>query len=258
MRQESPTPELLRRSALFSALPPALLADLLRGAEEVTVARGQRLWASGETRGRVGLVRTGQLKALRRISGRQVLVDVAFPGDVVGDVAFALDEPQRETVVCLRRARVLVVPGERLRAAFRECPRALGAALVSLARRVERLQRQVGALSTGGVPRRLAAALLGLVERAGAPFPGGTLVPLRLRRADLAALAATSAESVSRHLGEWQRRGLLTRQPDGYLVRDLEALRHLADRTTRRGTAHLGVPGARVRQRDAGPRPGLP
>ena len=40
------------------------------------------------------------------------------------------------------------------------------------------------------------AFLLNLADRSGVPFPGGTLVPLRLRRSDLASLAATTLESV--------------------------------------------------------------
>jgi len=83
----------------------------------------------------------------------------------------------------------------------------------------------VTGLSAGTVPRRLAAVLLELAERAGGPFPGGTLVPVRLRRADLAALAATSAESVSRQFAAWRRRGVIVTQPAGFLVPDLEVLR---------------------------------
>ena len=89
--------------------------------------------------------------------------------------------------------------------------------------------RLVESLSAGKVGRRLATVLLGLTERAGEPFPGRKpLVPIRLRRADLAALAATSAESVSRHLVGWQRKGYLKVLQAGYLIRDPSALARLA------------------------------
>ena len=94
---------------------------------------------------------------------------------------------------------------------------------------LERMTSRVEALSSGNVAQRLAEVLLGLVERFGEPFPGGTLVPLKLRREDLAAMAATTQESISRRLGFWRRAGILVSQPAGYLVRDVPALRRLLD-----------------------------
>jgi CRP-like cAMP-binding protein len=130
--------------------------------------------------------------------------------------------------VSLRRCRVLLVPAGALRSALAREPRALAAVAFDLAQRVRRLVRLVEDLSAGSVERRLAGALVGLVERAGEPFPGGLLVPLKLRRADLAALAATSPESASRWISAWRRAGIVVPQPVGYLVKDLPALRRIA------------------------------
>ncbi len=229
MRGERPTTEVLRSSALFAGLPPSRLDGLLERAEVAVLARGQRLWSAGERLDRLALVLSGQVKSVRRQAGRDTILDIALQGDVLGDLAFALGEPVTTSAVCLVRARVLLLEGERVRESFQLNPHALGSALLSVARRAERLQRQVELLSAGSVTQRLAATLVGLAARAGAPFPGGVLVPLRLRRSELASLAATRPESVSRHLAEWQRRGLLQLQPAGYLLKDLGALHRLAD-----------------------------
>ncbi|MCM2334626.1 MAG: Crp/Fnr family transcriptional regulator [Anaeromyxobacteraceae bacterium] len=218
----------IRRSAFFSGLPSPLLERMAAGADTILISRGQRLWSEGDPAAHVGLVLSGRLKAVRASGQREVIVDVALPGDVLGDVAFALEEPHDASVVGLRRSRVLLLPAEALRQAFSQDPRALSHALFSLARRAQRLMRLVEGLSAGSVERRLATALSTLTERVGEPFPGGLLVPVRLRRAELAALAATSEESVSRSLAAWQRRGILTVLPEGYLVRELPALQRLA------------------------------
>jgi len=218
----------LRRSAFFAGLPPQLLVRMATGADTVLVPRSRRLWSEGDVASHVGLVLSGRLKAVRTTGRREVIVDVAMPGDVLGDVAFALGEPYPTSVVGLRRSRVVLLPAEALRRAFSHDPRALSFALFSLARRAQRLMRLVEGLSAGSVVRRLATTLATLAGRAGEPFPGGLLVPIRLRRAELAALAATSVESVSRALATWQRGGILTVLPEGYLVRDLAALQRLA------------------------------
>jgi CRP-like cAMP-binding protein len=105
---------------------------------------------------------------------------------------------------------------------------ALAALSAHLATEVARLMGMVQSLSAGSVERRLSSVLLSLAARAGEAFPGGTLVPLRLRRADLAAFSATTVESVSRCISAWKRKGLLTPQPAGYLLHDLPALRAIA------------------------------
>lgn len=218
----------IRRSVFFAGLPAPLLDGMTAGADTVEVSRGRRLWSEGDEAAHVGLVLSGRLKAVRASGRREVIVDVALPGDVLGDVEFALGEPYATSVVGLRRSRVVLLPAEALRQAFSRDPRALSHALFSLARRVQRLMRLVEGLSAGSVERRLATALSTLTERVGEPFPGGLLVPVRLRRAELAVLAATSVASVSRTLAAWQRRGVLTVLPEGFLVRELPALTRLA------------------------------
>jgi CRP-like cAMP-binding protein len=118
-------------------------------------------------------------------------------------------------VVCLRRARILLVPAVLLRGVLtRESH-----VVADLAADVSRLIRMVQNLSAGSVQRRLASVLVDLADRAGEPFPGGILVPLRLKRADLASLAATTLESASRAETELSRDpaggGVSAAQPAG-------------------------------------------
>jgi CRP-like cAMP-binding protein len=173
-------------------------------------------------------VATGRLKLRRQDGPHEVIVDVAVPGDLVGDVAFTLGAPYPTDAVSLRASRVLLVPAVALRRALADEPNALAALALELAQRVQHLQELTLALSAGSVARRLAGVLAALAARSGEPFPGGILIPMRLRRADLAALAATSAESVSRQVSAWRAEGLVLPQPAGYLICDLTALRRVA------------------------------
>jgi CRP-like cAMP-binding protein len=91
-----------------------------------------------------------------------------------------------------------------------------------------RLYRQLEDLSGGSVESRLARLLLRLSERIGEPFPGGTLVPTKLRRRELARMAATSLESVSRTLHRWEKDGVIVLQPVGLVVKDRRRLTALA------------------------------
>lgn len=223
---------------LFGSLSATRRADIARRAKVVTLSAHQVLWSAGGEATHIGVVLSGRMKLVQHVAGREVIVDVALPGELVGEVAFALGSAYQSTVVCLRRAKVLLVNAGTLRRVLEHERGALAALAADLATKIQRLMRLVQDLSAGNVERRLARVLVGLADRAGEPFPGGIYVPIRLRRADLAALAATSVESVSRKLAGWTKRGWLVAQPVGYLVRDLGAMRRTADdRSRARGRA---------------------
>jgi CRP/FNR family transcriptional regulator len=228
----------LAGAPLFSSLSAGARAELTLRSRVVSLVAQQRLWTAGDEATHVGLVLSGRLKLVQHVADREVIIDVALPGEILGEVAFALGSAYQSTVWCLRRARVLLVPADSLRQVLEREGNTMAALATSLAAQVQRLMRLIQDLSAGNVERRLARVLVGLAERAGEPFPGGVYVPLRLRRADLASLAATTKESVSRKVGAWTRSGWLVAQPVGYLIRDLQALRRVAEQPTgdERGT----------------------
>jgi len=219
---------LLDRHPVFAALPPEALLELRQAAHLVVLGAGEPLWHQGQAAHSIGLVVAGRCKWIREDSGKEVIDRVSIPGDLLGAIGFALASSYSASVICLRRARILLLPSLVVRRVLQRHSLSLAALASTLATETGRLMQMVQNLSAGNVERRLASALVSLAERAGEPFPGGILIPLRLRRADLAALAATTLESASRTISAWRRRALITPEPAGYLVRDLDALRALA------------------------------
>lgn len=218
----------LGRTVLFRSLPESERAAVASESRLVALRAGERLWNSGDDAPNLGLVLAGRLKVTRP-GARDVLLDVAIPGDVVGEVAFTTGASYQHDITCLRFGRVLLIPASAVRARLAANPGLAMALALDLAATVVRLTRLAEDLSSGAVECRLARVLLRLADRAGEPFPGGTLIPIRLRRGDLAAMAATTLESASRKIAEWQRRRWIVAQPAGYLIRDIAALHELAD-----------------------------
>lgn len=227
----APDPEVLasfRLAPVFSGLPRVVQEALARRARVRHLRAHDVLWREGDKATHLGLVLHGRV-AVERAHKRRLMVDVAGANELVGEVAFSLGAAYQFDVRCLRRARVALVSATELRALLRSQPEAAVALAFELAQEVLRLTRRLEALSAGSVSQRLARVLLGLTERFGTPFPGGTLMPVRLRREDLAALAATTLESASRQISAWKREGVLVPQPFGFLIKNLAALRLLGD-----------------------------
>lgn len=213
------------QAPVLRSLAPALRGALAAASKVVDLRAQERLWREGDVAKALGLVLRGRVAIERTQLERRVIVDLAGANELVGEVALSLGATYQFDVRCLRSARVALVPVAALRDALAAEPRTAAALANDLALQLLRLARRLEALSAGAVQQRLARVLVTLTERFGTPFPGGTLMPARLRREDLAALAATTVESASRQVAAWTRQGVLVPQPAGFLVRDLAALR---------------------------------
>lgn len=183
----------------------------------------QRLWREGDPAQHLGVLIKGRLVACRHRRGTLLFCDFLQPPDVVG--AQRPGDVYLFEVVALRRSLLLLLPNETF---LRQVGSRPGLALKLLDRygeTINRMAARLETLSSGDVKHRLAQVLLELADRFGEPFDGGVLVSLKLGRDDLASMAATTRESVSRRLGEWDKKGIVHFQPAGYVVRDLAALR---------------------------------
>lgn len=222
--------EAFARAPVLSAMSPEERAELARSARVVELKANDVLWREGARAEALGLVLLGRV-AVERTRRRAVIVDVVGAGDVVGEVAFTLGARYQFDVRCLRKARVALIFASRLRQMLASRPRAAVSLAMVLAEEVLKLTRRMESLSAGSVTQRLARVLVALAERFGEPFPGGVLMPVRLRREDLAALGATTLESASRQISAWNEAGLVVNQPAGLLIRDLAALRALGEKS---------------------------
>lgn len=231
----------LRRAALFSTFDGQTLKQVAEASRVRALGPGEALWREGDRADALGLVMTGRLKICRSRDRCEVIVDVALPGEVLGEIAFTLGSAYSTEVISLRSARVLMIPVAPIHAAFERDAKATASLALELAQQVLRLTRALEDRSASTVESRVASALVRLAERAGEEFDGGILIPLRLRRSDLAALAATTLESTSRKIAEWHRRGWVVPQPAGYLIRNLSALRQMQDRDQRAAPAGRGA-----------------
>src|SRR5262249_53993547 len=115
LTSEKPDAEMMTAAPLFAAIPVKSREDLVSAAHLAVLGPGDRLWRQGAAAVNMGLVVAGRCKLVRESPGREVIVDVAAPGDLLGAIGFATASSYSSTVVCLRRARILLVPSDLLR-----------------------------------------------------------------------------------------------------------------------------------------------
>ena len=96
----------------------------------------------------------------------------------------------------------------------------------------KQLQERYRELATERVERRVARALLRLVQQAGRPVDSGVLIDLSLSRQDLAEMTGTTLYTVSRILSGWEREGLVDIGRGRVMIRNLPGLEAIAEDLT--------------------------
>jgi CRP-like cAMP-binding protein len=158
-------------------------------------------------------------------NGREVMLAIGDPGDVLGELALIGKEPRIATVTALEPVVALVV-GARAFQAHLACRPSVSFAITQvLARRFRAAQLERWQLSTLDTMGRLAARLLELAARYGEPTATGVQVDLPITQEELAAWMAVSRAGMSQALHSLRELGWIELSRRTLLVRDLEALR---------------------------------
>jgi CRP/FNR family cyclic AMP-dependent transcriptional regulator len=205
-------------------------AEELRGAGVPrTYGPGVTLVHQGDDAGPVMVMLSGRVKVARLGGyGREAIVAVAGPGDLLGDLAAIDGGPRSATVTTLEPVEVLLVPYSAFSALIERRPHV---ALVMLRLIVERLRladEQQAQFATHDVLARLSHRLVELAERFGRPVDHGIEITLPLSQEELASWTAASREAVSKALHQLRDLRIVATGRRRMTVLDIDALRRQA------------------------------
>ncbi len=216
----------IKKNAAFSKLSDQALEPLVREATIQRLHRGEPIWRTGERALSFVVVGHGLVKVVLPSTGsRDLVMGLYGPGETVGD-GHALDATQypAEALALTDPVIVVRIPRETVLVALEQS----GAASLVLAREMGKrtaLANRRISLFSASAEERLASTIIDLGERFGDELEdGSTLIPLRLTRAELAALVGTTVETTIRTLSRWSREGLVSTVDGGMTVHDPGAL----------------------------------
>jgi CRP-like cAMP-binding protein len=210
---------------LLATLDPEALNDLQQRSQRRRFPRGATLMLEGDTGRSAFLMLEGRVKVSSvSIDGREVLLNVHGPGELVGLVSAIDGEPRSGTVTCLEPCEALVVDGDALRAFVDAHPAAAYELLRAMCRIFRYTNRRQIDLSSLDVLGRVAAQLVDLANRFGAPEVHGVRIDLPVTHEQLAAAVGTSREAVGKALQRLQALDLVSHRRRELTVLDVERL----------------------------------
>ena len=225
----SDTEERLRTCALFSRLTPE---DRVRVADVSSIRnyeRGDYVFSEGEPPDLMFTVLSGRVKMVRAIpGGKELILEILGPGDPLGAIAAYDNRPYPASAVAFEECACIATRRAAFMGLLETCPSLVRGLLGGFSMRLIDLTRRLGEISGSRVEARFAQLFLKLGDRMGQPEGGCVFVPLTLTRQDLADLAGTTMETSIRVMSRWNREGLVSTRPDGFLVQDRTRLEERA------------------------------
>ncbi|MGI8461836.1 MAG: Crp/Fnr family transcriptional regulator [Solirubrobacterales bacterium] len=209
MASEGATIELLRRVPLFSELAEHELETIAVVAIPRAYPKGVRVFHEGDGSDACYIIRNGDLRVTREHpDGRAITLASLGPGDVFGELAMLDGEPRSASVETLSDADLLALPAADMRRMLAAVPETTVKLVVALVRRLREANERIARQSFQTVPSRVAGVLAQLIAEE-APLEVREGVTIQMTQADLAQLAGTSRESVSRFLATLERAGVV-------------------------------------------------
>jgi CRP-like cAMP-binding protein len=205
-----------------------LAAALRREGRVVQIRHGQALFVEGDRAERVFLLQRGWvIVSCVGAGGREVVLGVSGPGDVIGELSAFDEQPRSATAVAADDVEAVVAPARALTNALDN----LGAAhelIEVLAVRMRDDTRKLVEFATLSTLGRIAWRLLELADRFGEPVPGGIGVSLPLSQDQLASWCGASREAAVRSLRSLRTLGIISTGRHSVIIHDLDGLRRQA------------------------------
>ncbi|HEX6667068.1 MAG TPA: Crp/Fnr family transcriptional regulator [Solirubrobacterales bacterium] len=206
--REQSAVELLKSVTLFADLEEGELERFSHVAVPRSFPAGTRVFHEGDNSDACYIVKEGSFRVTREHSdGRAITLATLGPGEIFGELAMLDGDKRSASAEALTDGELLALPAGDVRSLLARHPEIALKLVAGLVRRLRAANVRLTKQSFQTVPSRV-AGILAQLSREGQENGSGE-VTIRMNQTDLAQLAGTSRESVSRFLAELERAGVV-------------------------------------------------
>lgn len=206
--------ELLRSVALFADLEEGELERFSQVAVPRSFPAGTRVFQEGDSSDACYIVSSGSFRVTREHSdGRAITLATLGVGEIFGELAMLDGDRRSASAEAITDGTLMALPAGDVRGLLARNPEIALKLVAGLVRRLRAANMRLSRQSFQTVPSRVAGILAQLAKEGqeGDGDGAGEMseVTIRMNQTDLAQLAGTSRESVSRFLAELERAGVV-------------------------------------------------
>jgi CRP/FNR family transcriptional regulator, cyclic AMP receptor protein len=215
----------IKEQSILGALAEQDLQALVRQTPVRVLPKNRVLFRSGDEGRSVVLILQGYIKLSTMASnGREVVLEIAGPGTIFGELAVLNGSPRRADATTLTACRVMAFDGTLFRRLVGNTPEAMFAAIRLLSARLSAVTEQGMDAVSLPAPVRLAKALLHLAGLHSQRVDGCLHIGFRLSQRELGAMTGLIRESINKHLNAWRAAGWIELVGGSVTLCDVQAL----------------------------------
>lgn len=220
---------IIGRLPFFKHLPAEAVSRINTLFRDRDASAGQCIYFEEDEAEYLYLVALGKVKLVRSTTaGREVLLDILHGGEYFGTLEIIGGRVYTETAIAQTDCCILQISCADFERILAEHPDVTRKVLEAVGRRLAETQEIVKQLSAYSVEARIAAALLRLANKMGETREQGVLIQLPFSRQDLAAMTASTTETVSRSMSQFAKDGLIKSGRRWVTILDVKRLEELA------------------------------
>jgi len=217
----------LRKHPIFCDLDSAAFDQLCRYAKHATLKRGATIFSKGDPGNSLVAVISGTVKiSISSPDGRSAILNLIGPGEIFGEVAVLDGQARTADAIANTNCEIFIIDRREFLPFVRGQPALAMKFIEILCARLRWTSDQVEQVILQDLPGRLAATLLGLIEKRKVDPEGRTIA---VTQQEISEMVGMTRESINKQLRAWAARGWVRLEHGAVVVLDASALRGLAE-----------------------------
>ena len=155
--------------------------------------------------------------------GREVILAMLNEGEFFGEMALLDGESRSANVIALEQTEVLTLNREDFLVVLHDYPQIAIQLLKEMAHRLRKSDRQIASLSLSDAEKRIALCIIRFADEQGVIRRGQVNIPRVPIQQDIANMAGTSRETVSRAINLLEKEDFIKRKGRELLILDYKA-----------------------------------
>ncbi|MDA0986260.1 MAG: Crp/Fnr family transcriptional regulator [Bacteroidetes bacterium] len=220
--------EFLKYVPIFSDLTDLELERITQLGSRKKFNKGGVILLEKESAASMFVIVNGKVKVVRMDEeGREVILSILGPSDFFGEMAILDGQTRSATVVATAKAEIFVIQRHDFLKLLHSHPIVGVALLRELTNRLRKADAQIKSLSLKDATGRVATVVLQLADDIGFFRKGKVEIDDLPMQQDIANMAGTARETISRTLHKFIKKGQLRLQGNKLIITDYEKFKQL-------------------------------
>ena len=202
-----------------------LLQDLVDHGRIKTIKKKQTIYESGDTPVYVYYIKKGKVRSyLNYKDGRELSTNIYVENQFFGLESVLLNDKYGDNTSTLEDAEIALIHKDNFFELMYKKPGIASKLIKVLSQNIREKEEQMLGFAYDSVRKRVANALVNVAEKSSTEKDE---VTIKISRDDLAALAGTANETISRMLADFKDEKLLTKEGNAIIIFSVERLRNI-------------------------------